>query len=600
MNYLGFDINTETTPKPWGYREKICWQDALQTLVKDTVDGSKYTTGHKHFKLYSDTTGELTVYCNSLKDTTFYGNIGIGCTPSDSWFTGVNSVLEFYGSSEISSISNYVNHIDIALNTLQTSAVEWKYRTSSFAAKYSQIAGGHAFYSAISGTTGDVISFYNILLVHYTGVTVNLDKISGYFSVNGQTTSNLFKINFTTGSEYIQANGKVGINCIPSPWNASVNSVMEIYGIDCNAALTQMNSDLRLSCGAVQTGTDGLISWVYKNTSNAYATLYLQYQNTHQFYGVPNEDNGTVLNWTNNRVFYLSAGLGIATLTGSAPYFDIINTTPSDADGGRASRIYGRGYTVGGGTPVLHALGYHEFSYSLTEVESQAGMWRLYLNDGDDGSNPSVNILKALLTSMNFYVDTWLSKSAPIFYIENTSPGNADGDRACVINARGMRTATLAELGKMTFSHYGTGTDFAGKWQLNLRNAGLDDVNIITASTAGGVTIYDNVGNIGLIIDADAASSSTGNARITFINDTTHSGGVMMARSGLTATLADSLTIYADGVHDINMKTNNILQQKIAGDGKIYMYTLSDLTASGNKVYMVQDTVTKEIGYSST
>jgi len=558
------------------------------------------------------------------------GKLGINCTPS-AWHT-MDSVLEMKGVYGNFSLSCLNSEGYLSRNAYMSSAGVWKYGVTYYAALYTQLVNDHVFYGAPSGTAGDDITFKSIARFSYLiGAIFNEDKLSGAFSVNGQTTSYLLKINYNTGSEYIQANGKVGINCTPSAWHSSL-TVMEMYGSVSNGAFTQKTNSLRITKGAVQVGIDEAEPpvWIYQNSGNSYASKYEQYDGGHYFVSAISGANGATLTWVNSVSFTSAATyqFNVSKSTGSfsvhgqttsdlfkinqatgseyiyynapAPRFHVTAMTASAADGERASRIYGMGYTVGGGTPVLHALGYHEFSHCAGEVEDQIGQWRLYLNDGDDGSNPSVNILKALFASMNFYVDTWISKSAPIFYIENTTPGNADGDRACVINARGMRTATLAELGKMTFSHYGTGTDFAGKWQLNLSDAGLSDVNIITASTVAGVTIYDNVGNLGLTINADAASSSTGNAKINFINDTSHSGLLMMSRSGLAANLADALTLSVDGVHDINMKTNNVLQQKIAGDGKIYMYTLSDLTASGNKIYMVQDTVTKEIGYSST
>lgn len=53
MEFMGFDINTADTPKPWGPREEQMVQDVIQTVVGDTLGYSKRTSGHLHNKLYS-------------------------------------------------------------------------------------------------------------------------------------------------------------------------------------------------------------------------------------------------------------------------------------------------------------------------------------------------------------------------------------------------------------------------------------------------------------------------------------------------------------------------------------------------------------------
>jgi hypothetical protein len=52
MDYKGFDINTNTTPAPWGAREQQMVQDVIDTTVGDAVGGLKDTYGHGHGKLY--------------------------------------------------------------------------------------------------------------------------------------------------------------------------------------------------------------------------------------------------------------------------------------------------------------------------------------------------------------------------------------------------------------------------------------------------------------------------------------------------------------------------------------------------------------------
>lgn len=72
-NYKGFDINTNTTPAPWGAREQQMVQDQIDTLVGDAILASKDTTGHKHGKVYDPAgnvlvraeTNALGLACNS-------------------------------------------------------------------------------------------------------------------------------------------------------------------------------------------------------------------------------------------------------------------------------------------------------------------------------------------------------------------------------------------------------------------------------------------------------------------------------------------------------------------------------------------------------
>lgn len=53
-NYKDFDINTSTTPKPWGAREEQMVKDLIDTVVLDSIGGVKRTTGHLHSKLYNE------------------------------------------------------------------------------------------------------------------------------------------------------------------------------------------------------------------------------------------------------------------------------------------------------------------------------------------------------------------------------------------------------------------------------------------------------------------------------------------------------------------------------------------------------------------
>lgn len=57
--YKAFTLNEAGDPPPWGATEVQAWKDLIDTVVEDAVDEEKKTTGHKHFKLYCQTNGNL-------------------------------------------------------------------------------------------------------------------------------------------------------------------------------------------------------------------------------------------------------------------------------------------------------------------------------------------------------------------------------------------------------------------------------------------------------------------------------------------------------------------------------------------------------------
>jgi hypothetical protein len=72
-------------------------------------------------------------------------------------------------------------------------------------------------------------------------------------------------------------------------------------------------------------------------------------------------------------------------MTGTAPYITLHNSTNEDTDGGRESRIIARGQQSGGEETIL---GYMEFAHESTG-DDEKGLWRVLLNDGNDGTTPS-------------------------------------------------------------------------------------------------------------------------------------------------------------------------------------------------------------------
>lgn len=73
-------------------------------------------------------------------------------------------------------------------------------------------------------------------------------------------------------------------------------------------------------------------------------------------------------------------------LTSTVPYITLHNSTNEDADGGRESRIIARGQQSGAEETIL---GYMEFAHDGA-ADDEKGLWRVLLNDGNDGTAPSI------------------------------------------------------------------------------------------------------------------------------------------------------------------------------------------------------------------
>jgi len=57
--YKNFTLNEPGDAPPWGATEYQAWQDLIDTVIEDAVDEKKKTTGHKHYKMYEQTSGAL-------------------------------------------------------------------------------------------------------------------------------------------------------------------------------------------------------------------------------------------------------------------------------------------------------------------------------------------------------------------------------------------------------------------------------------------------------------------------------------------------------------------------------------------------------------
>jgi hypothetical protein len=111
--------------------------------------GSAYAT-----QLFTITATSLQLGTNGIARATLdsSGNLGLGVTPS-AW-NGAFKAIEFGAGSAAS----FSNEFDISQNAF-FGASNWQYKTTSTASLYQQNTGQHRWFTAASGTAGDVISF---------------------------------------------------------------------------------------------------------------------------------------------------------------------------------------------------------------------------------------------------------------------------------------------------------------------------------------------------------------------------------------------------------------------------------------------------------
>jgi len=86
MIYKGFTLNSPRIgnipgdPPGWGKREFQAWQDLIDTVVGDaTVQEKATANGHRHYRLVSQTTGNVVLSCSSDGKATFSGPIVSYC-----------------------------------------------------------------------------------------------------------------------------------------------------------------------------------------------------------------------------------------------------------------------------------------------------------------------------------------------------------------------------------------------------------------------------------------------------------------------------------------------------------------------------------------
>ena len=78
INYKGIALNEAGDPAPWATKETDAFKEIIDSIVIDTVSGSASdakVNGHKHFKLYSETNGDLVLSIDPSQKASFSGDV---------------------------------------------------------------------------------------------------------------------------------------------------------------------------------------------------------------------------------------------------------------------------------------------------------------------------------------------------------------------------------------------------------------------------------------------------------------------------------------------------------------------------------------------
>jgi hypothetical protein len=111
MNWMGFDINTASTPKPWGPREETMVKELIQTMVGNTIGSTKRTSGHLHNLLHNeDTTVAINAYVETGKRV-----IDIG-KQKQGHLIGINVPEGEYNAFSVNSCNAWFNTPAIAVD----------------------------------------------------------------------------------------------------------------------------------------------------------------------------------------------------------------------------------------------------------------------------------------------------------------------------------------------------------------------------------------------------------------------------------------------------------------------------------------------------
>jgi hypothetical protein len=190
---------------------------------------------------------------------------------------------------------------------------------------------------------------------------------------------------------------------------------------------------------------------------------------------------------------------GDISATDTTPEITLKNTTETDADGTRSSKITFKGEQSGGEESVLAQIqGSHDGT-----ADDEKGDLIFKTNDGNDASSPTERV------RINSAGDVLVSSPDPSLTITNTTHEDTDGGRESTIVFKGEQSGgELTTLAEIEVSHQGTADDEKGniKFKVNDGNDGASPTLSTEITSDGGVHIKPELQSP-LIVENPATNS---------------------------------------------------------------------------------------------
>jgi hypothetical protein len=181
------------------------------TTASTGRDWHLYSLNNGNFGLYNNTDG---AYAYQI---TTSGNLGLGVTPSV-WYTGYTALqVGFSGAIFSNRTSADTNTTMISNNAfLNSAASNWIYQNNGFATRYTQVSGGHEFYTAASGSANGNITWgtAKLTILSDGNVGIGTTTVGAKLQVAGTVEANgsLYRAIFGTTVQDADMSGVSGGN----------------------------------------------------------------------------------------------------------------------------------------------------------------------------------------------------------------------------------------------------------------------------------------------------------------------------------------------------------------------------------------------------
>jgi hypothetical protein len=257
------------------------------------------------------------------------GNLGLGVTPSASWTGGANLQIGLGAVYANSSLGAY----DVSYNSVRTASNSYVYaQTGLNATRLQQRDGAFNFFTALSGTAGDPISFTQAMTLDASGNlgigatsplakldvvggngdgiqyrtgtrTVGIGQVASEAAVYwGSTTA----LTFFSGSERMRldSSGNLGLGVTPSAWTSYKALQVASTG---GALSSSSSSDLEITTNAYYNA-----GWLSQG-AGVDSSRYRLNAGTHAWFTAPSEPAGDPISFTQAMTLDASGNLVLGT-----------------------------------------------------------------------------------------------------------------------------------------------------------------------------------------------------------------------------------------------------------------------------------------------